>query len=153
MTTNAFISNNGIWNIKGENMKTDLTEMARKIVKECKGFIEANNYEVIKVEENYCELLGTLTETSTNHLGVAHGGYIFGLADTAAGIAAMTDGRTAVTISSNIDYLKAAKTKKLKAIATCTKNGKTISFFEVNIYDEAENLVAKSSLSYCYISK
>ena len=134
-------------------MKTDLTEMARKIVKECKGFIEANNYEVIKVEENYCELLGTLTETSTNHLGVAHGGYIFGLADTAAGIAAMTDGRTAVTISSNIDYLKAAKTKKLKAIATCTKNGKTISFFEVNIYDEAENLVAKSSLSYCYISK
>ena len=134
-------------------MKQDLTEMAKQLVKECHGFIEANNYEVLKVEENYCELLGTITETSTNHLGVAHGGYIFGLADTAAGIAAMTDGRTAVTISSNIDYLKAAKTKKLKAIATCTKNGKTISFFEVNIYDEAENLVAKSSLSYCYISK
>ncbi len=153
MKINAFISNNGIWNIKGDNMKTDLTEMARKIVKECKGFIEANNYELIKVEDYYCELLGTITETSTNHLGVAHGGYIFGLADTAAGIASMTDGRTAVTISSNIDYLKAAKTKTLKAIATCTKNGKTISFFEVNIYDEEENLVAKANVNYCYISK
>ena len=134
-------------------MKQDLTEMAKQLVKECHGFIEANNYEILKVEENYCELLGTVTETSTNHFGAAHGGYIFGLADTAAGIAAMTDGRTAVTISSNIDYLKAAKAKTLKAIATCIKNGKTISFFEVNIYDEDENLVAKANVNYCYISK
>lgn len=134
-------------------MKQDLTEMAKQLVKECHGFIEANNYEVLKVEENYCELTGTITETSTNHFGAAHGGYIFGLADTAAGIAAMTDGRTAVTISSNIDYLKAAKTKVLKAIATCTKSGKTISFFEVKIFDEEENLVAKANVNYCYISK
>lgn len=134
-------------------MKQDLTEMAKQLVKECHGFIEANNYEVLKVEENYCELLGTITETSTNNFGAAHGGYIFGLADTAAGIAAMTDGRTAVTISSNIDYIKAAKTKTLKAIATCTKNGKTISFFEVKIFDEEENLVAKANVNYCYISK
>lgn len=134
-------------------MKQDLTEMAKQLVKECHGFIEANNYEVLKVEENYCELTGTITETSTNHFGAAHGGYIFGLADTAAGIAAMTDGRTAVTISSNIDYIKAAKTKTLKVIATCTKNGKTISFFEVKIFDEEENLVAKANVNYCYISK
>ena len=134
-------------------MKRDLTEMAKQLVKECHGFIEANNYEVLKVEENHCELLGTITETSTNHFGAAHGGFIFGLADTAAGIAAMTDGRTAVTISSNIDYLKVAKTKTLKAIATCTKNGKTISFFQVKIFDEEENLVAKANVNYCYISK
>lgn len=134
-------------------MKQDLTEYARKLVKECHGFIEANNYEVLKVEDNYCELQGKMTETSTNHLGVAHGGYLFGLADTAAGIASMTDGRTAVTISSNIDYFKTAKTPKLKAIATCTKNGKTVSFFEVKIYDEEENLIAKANLNYCYIEK
>lgn len=134
-------------------MKQDLTEMAKKLVKDCRGFIEANNYEVVKVEDNYCELIGTITETSTNHFGAAHGGYIFGLADTAAGIAAMTDGRTAVTISSNIDYLKAAKTKKLKAIAMCTKSGKTISFFEVKIYDEEENIIAKANVNYCYIAK
>ena len=132
-------------------MKEDLTELAKQLVKECHGFIEANNYEVIKVEDNYCELLGTIKKTSTNHLGVAHGGYIFGLADTAAGIASMTDRRTAVTISSNIEYYKPAKTKTLKAIATCTKNGKTISFFEVHIYDEEENLIAKANLNYCYI--
>ncbi len=134
-------------------MNQDLTELAKKLVQDCHGFIEANNYEVLKVEENYCEMLGTITDTSTNHFKAAHGGYIFGLADTAAGIAAMTDGRTAVTVSSNIDYLKPATTKTIKAIATCTKNGKTISFFEVKIYDEEDNLIAKSNVNYCYISK
>lgn len=134
-------------------MNQDLTEMAKNIVKQSKGFIEANNYEVIKVEEHYCELLGTLTETSTNHLGAAHGGYIFGLADTAAGIATMTDGRTAVTISSNINYLKPAETSTIKAVASCIKKGKTISFFEVKIYDDKDNLIADANINYCYIEK
>lgn len=127
-----------------------LTKVAKEELKKCKGFIEANNYEIIKVEENYCELEGIITETSTNHLGTAHGGYIFGLADTAAGIAAMTDGRKAVTINSSIDYLKVGKSKKLKAIAKCIKNGSSISFFEVLIYDQ-ETLIAKANINYYYL--
>lgn len=127
-----------------------LTKLAKEQLKKCKGFIEANNYEIIKVEENYCELEGTITETSTNHVGTAHGGYIFGLADTAAGIAAMTDGRKAVTINSSIDYLKMGKGNKLKAIAKCVKNGASVSFFEVLIYDQ-ESLIAKANVNYFYI--
>ena len=130
---------------------TDLTILAKEQVKKCKGFIEANNYEILKVEENYCELEGTITESSTNHLGIAHGGYIFGLADTAAGVAAMTDGRNAMTINSSIDYLKVSKGNKLKAIAKCIKNGKTVSFFEVLIYDTEENLIAKANVNYFYL--
>lgn len=134
-------------------MNQNLTEMAKNLVKECHGFIEANNYEVIKVEDNYCEMIGTITKTSTNHFNTAHGGYIFGLADTAAGIAAMTDGRTAVTISSNINYLKPAATPTIKAVASCIKKGKTISFFEVKIYDDKDNLIADANINYCYIEK
>lgn len=129
----------------------DLTNEAKELFNEMKGFIKDNNFEVIEVRENYCKLKGIITESSKNHLDICHGGYIFGLADTAAGIAAMTDGRTAVTISSNIDYLKPASTKTLKAIATCTKSGKTISFFEVKVYDEEEKLIAKANINYCYI--
>ena len=69
--------------IKVEN----LTEYAKEQLKLCKGFIEANNYNVVLVKPNYCELEGIITSTSTNHLNIAHGGFIFGLADTAAGIA------------------------------------------------------------------
>ena len=130
----------------------DLTSYAKEILSKQEGFIKANNYEVVKVEEHYCELEGVLTQTSTNHLGIAHGGYVFGLADTAAGIAAMTDNRTAVTIDSNIQYLKVCKGSKLKAIAKCLKSGKNVSFFDVFIYDDEENLVAKASINYFYIN-
>lgn len=131
---------------------TDLTSYAKEVLKKQKGFISANNYEVIKVEEHYCELDGLITETSTNHLGIAHGGYVFGLADTAAGIAAMTDNRTAVTIDSSIQYLKAGKGPKLKAIAKCLKSGKSVGFFEVSIYDIDDNLIAKANINYFYMN-
>ncbi len=129
----------------------NLTEYAREQVKACKGFIEANNYEVIKVEPNYCELEGIITNTSTNHLNIVHGGYIFGLADTAAGIAAMTDGRNAVTINSSISYLKPSKGNKLKAIAKSIKNGKNVAFFEVSVYDDNDVLTSVANITYNYI--
>lgn len=117
------------------------------------GFIKANNYKIIKVEENYCELKGIITETSLNPFGIAHGGYIFGLSDTAAGIAAMSKGQKAVTINSTIDYFNMAKGKTLKAIAKCLKSGKNIANFEVFIYDEKETLIAKSNINYYYLDK
>lgn len=130
----------------------DLTKYAKEILEKQKGFIASNNYNIIKVDEYYCELEGLVTETSTNHLGTAHGGYVFGLADTAAGIAAMTDNRIAVTIDSSIQYLKPCKGNKLKAIARCLKNGKNVSFFEVSIYDTLDVLVAKASINYFYMN-
>lgn len=131
----------------------DLTNAAKEQLKNIKGFIANNNYNVIKVEKYYCELEGILTETSMNHLNIAHGGYIFGLADTAAGIAAISDGRNAVTIDSNINYFKPASGEKLIAIAKVLKSGKTISVFEVLISDAKDDLVAKSTITYSYINK
>jgi len=130
----------------------NLTELAKEQISNDKGFIKFNNYKIIKVEDNYCELEGILTEKSLNPFGIAHGGFIFGLADTAAGIAAMTDGRKAVTINSTIDYLNPGK-GNLKAIAKCLKSGKNIANFEVFIYDDKETLIAKSNINYYYLDK
>jgi len=131
----------------------NLTEIAKNNLGNDKGFIKTNNYKVLKVKENYCELEGKLTETSLNPFGIAHGGFIFGLADTAAGIAAMTDGRKAVTINSTIEYFNVGKGSTLKAIAKCLKSGKNISNFEVYIYDDNEKLIAKSNINYYYLNK
>jgi len=131
----------------------NLTELAIEQINNDKGFIKENNYKILKVEENYCELEGKVTETSLNPFGIAHGGYIFGLADTAAGIAAMTNGKKAVTINSTIDYFNMAKSNKIKAIAKCLKSGKNISNFEVFIYDDKETLIAKSNINYYYLDK
>ena len=91
---------------------------------------------------------GIITKTSLNHLNIVHGGYIFGLADTAAGIAAMTEGRNVVTIDSNINYLKKATGEKIIAIAKPLKTGKTISVYEVLINNENDELIAKATITY-----
>lgn len=132
---------------------TDLTSIAKERIKEIKGFIMSNNYNVIKVEENYCELEGIITETSINHIDIVHGGYIFGLADTAAGIAAMSNGFNIVTVDSHINYFKPGRGKKLVAIAKAIKVGKTISVYEVVVNDEKDDLIAKATMTYFNIDK
>ncbi len=127
--------------------------MAKEQLKNVKGFIAANNYNIIKVEENYCELEGKVTEHSYNPYGIVHGGYIFGLADTACGIAARSTGRTAVTSSASIEYLRACKSAKIKAVAKAIKVGSNLSFYEVFLYDTDDNLIAKSDMSYFYLDK
>lgn len=129
------------------------TKIAKDALKNDKGFIGNNNYNVIKVEENYCELEGIINESSLNNLGVAHGGYIFGLADTASGIAAMTNGGNVVTVDSNISYFKPAKGDRIIAKAKAIKVGKTISVFEVNIYDDLEEIVARATMTFYNIGK
>lgn len=131
----------------------NLTDQAKEIINNDTGYINNNNFKIIKVEENYCEIVGQLTESSLNPYNTAHGGYIFGLADTAAGIAAMTNGKKAVTINSTIDYINPGIGNSLRAIAKSIKTTNSLAFIEVVIYDETDNLVAKSTINYYYMNK
>lgn len=131
----------------------DLTGVAIEQLKDDKGFVFSNNYKVLKVEDNYCEMEGIVGESSKNPFGIVHGGYIFGLADTAGGIAAMTDLRTAVTINSSIEYLKSGRSDKILAKANAIKNGKNICVVEVSIFDTSDDMIAKAMITYFYINK
>ena len=130
----------------------DLTNKAKDRLADDKGFVNNNGYTVIKVEEHYCEMEALITDVSKNPFGIAHGGFIFGLADTAAGIAAMTDERVAVTINSSIDYLKPGKGDKLIAKASVVKSGKSISVVDVFIYDSGLELISKAVVTYFYMN-
>ena len=131
---------------------SDLTNRAKEILSSDNGYVKRNNYNIVKVEEHYCEMEAIISDSSKNPYGIAHGGFIFGLADTAAGIAAMTDERTAVTVNSNIDYLKSCKGDKLIAKASVVKPGKSIAVVDVLIYDSSLELVSKASVTYFYIN-
>lgn len=115
------------------------------------GFIENNNYEVLSVENGHCEMSAKITDTSLNPYNTAHGGFIFGLADTAAGLAAKSTGRNAMTLTSSINYLHAIRTGSIKAVANCIKDGKNISVYDVDLYDENDRLCVKSNFTYFYI--
>ncbi len=129
----------------------DLTDNAKKIFENIKGFISNNNYKILEVRECFCKLEGIITETSFNNLDIAHGGYIFGLADTAGGIAAMSTGKKVVTINSSISYIKPAKGDRLIAIAECIQKGSTICTYEIKIYNTKEELVSFAVMTYRYI--
>ncbi len=135
----------------------EMTKVAKDSLKDIKGFIGNNNYNVIKVEEGYCELEGVISETSYNNMNIVHGGYIFGLADTAAGIAALSNvfgsDVNIVTVDANINYFKPAKGERLVAKASVIKPGKTISVIEVEIYNDNNDMVAKSYMTFYYIYK
>lgn len=122
-----------------------------KMFSEQKGFIANNNIKVEEVKENYAKLSSTIEETSLNPYGIVHGGLLFGLADTAMGIAAKTTGQNAVTINSQIDYLKPGKGSKIVAIAEALKVGKTISVYKCNIYDEKEELISSVTGTFYFI--
>lgn len=114
------------------------------------GFIKNNNYKIISIDENMCKMEAKITDTSLNPFNIPHGGFIFGLVDTTAGLLANMFGK-AVTTNSTINYLNMTKGSKLIAEAKLIKKGKAITTCECNVYDEENKLVAKAILEYFYV--
>ena len=77
-----------------------------------------------------------------NPMGVVHGGALFTLADTVAGTAAFTTGRTSVTLDSSMQFLSAAKGDKVFCAAVPKKVGRTILVYDISITDSEKRLVA-----------
>jgi acyl-CoA thioesterase len=119
-----------------------MLELAKKTINETPGFIKHNNFKVEEVTNEYCKMSVELTENSVNPNGIAHGGLLFGLADTTMGLLARTTGRNIVTINAQIDYLKPGKGSQITCIAEPLKVGKTIAVYRANIYNEEKTLVS-----------
>lgn len=87
-----------------------------------------------------------------NVLGVIHGGCLFSLADTVSGAAAASHGGRVTTVNGSINYLKAGKdTSKIVAIAREIKYGKTLSVCDAQIFDERENLLATTTMTFFHL--
>ncbi len=126
-------------------------EEAIRQLEESSGFIKHNHFHVVEVDKGKQTILEVkLTEDALNPYGFAHGGLIFGLGDTAMGITARSTGRNAVTLNSNITYLRPTVGKTLKAEAEMIKNGKKTCYLRCNFYDEKNNLTAIMDASYYY---
>lgn len=115
------------------------------------GFIKNNHYSLVDLKQDYCVMEAEVTDDSLNPYGMVHGGFLFGLADTAAGVAARSSGRKAVTLSSHIEYLHACYGSKIKVVVESVKIGKTVSVYQASIYDDKECMVAKAIIDYFYI--
>ena len=132
------------------NKKNNLDD---KLLFDVGGFIKLHKYELVSFDNSLCVLSAPIINDSLNPYGMAHGGFIYGLMDSCAGIhIALETKRNAVTTSSSLNFIKASKGSKIIAKSKIIKAGKTISTIEVSTYDDKDQLVAIGIFNYYYIN-
>jgi len=128
-------------------------QLIKDYVENKKGFMKYNKMHVEEIKKNYAKMSADIDEDSLNPSNIAHGGLIFGLADSVMGMAARTNGKNVVTINSQIDYLRPGTGKKLTAIATPLKVGKTTAVFKSEIYTDENKLCATVTGTYYFLDR
>ena len=84
-----------------------------------------------------------LTEKHLNANGVAQGGLIFTLADTAFAVAANAGPRDAVTQSCTVNFLRPGSGSKLTAHASVFSSSRSVCCADVTVTDDRGREVAK----------
>ena len=80
---------------------------AEKIKHESNGFIRHNGIRIVSVDEERSVLEAEITDNSRNVWGSVHGGFLYTMADTAAGaFARIKYGRRNVTLNGSMNYLR-----------------------------------------------
>lgn len=119
-----------------------------------KNFRESNfslmlGIEFTDVSEGFATGELEIREDHMNVIGSVHGGCLFSLADTIAGVAAASHGDKLTTSSGNFHFLSPAlDCRKLIAEAKEIKNGRRTSVCDVDIKNENGKLLAKGTFSF-----
>ena len=117
-------------------MKKEVEELLNKD----KGFINNQNFKIEDCNEEFVKMSYEIKQEGMNPYDIVHGGVLFGLADTTSGVLAAIHNKKCVTTSATINYLSPAKKGKIYAVAKVLKEGKSIGYYIVDIYDEEDSV-------------
>ncbi|RRR50302.1 PaaI family thioesterase [Streptococcus suis] len=107
-----------------------------------------DDYQATMLNEKEVLLTTQVTEKSLNPYGMAHGGFLFTLADSVAGLTTVARGSYSVTLQSNIHYMKAAKLgDTLSVIGSCTHDRSRTKVVEVKIENQDKQPLASASFT------
>ena len=113
---------------------------------ELSGFARLIGYRLMRWELDYAEVVLEIGSQHLNRGGVAHGGALTSLIDTACGFAGCWappgESRAAVTLSLTTSFLAPAKSGRLFATARKTGGGRGVFFASAEIRDAAGVLIA-----------
>ena len=124
--------------------------MKEELEKLNNGFIKYHDFELVSLTKDKVTIKAPLDEKGMNPYGMAHGGLIYALGDTVMGVHCFSLGHQGVTLNASINYLNPGKGTSLIAESELIKEGRHISFFKANIYDENHNIVANMEANYYY---
>lgn len=102
------------------------------------------NIQFVKAENGNSEIKMIIDKKVLNPYQIVHGGAIFTLADSAAGIAALSFNEAYVTMDSYINFMNPGVGKELHATATTTYKGKDTCVVDVTIKNDKDVLIAKA---------
>ena len=115
-------------------------------------FASENGVRLISCENGVAVAEVSLEERHLNANGVAQGGLIFTLADTAFALLCNTDGRCAVGLQNSINFLRPGTGTKLTAAATLVHSGRTTCCADVLVTDDRGRSVAKMQCTGYYVT-
>lgn len=102
-----------------------------------------------KVEKGFAIGTVPMREDHQNVYGGMHGGCVFAMADTIAGIAAATYGHMVTTLDTNFNYLEAIRdTKEVICEARVVRHGGRITVLNVEVFDDKGKLVCNGGFTY-----
>jgi len=110
-------------------------------------FAEINGIVYGEITETTARAYIDVTEASLNLYGIIHGGLLFSLADSTAGMCAKANGDSSVTLAANINYLEAISTGRITAYANLIRRGKTTTVIDVTITSDQDVLLAKGTFT------
>lgn len=113
-------------------------------------YVDLNGIYLTDISKGYVEGEIVLRPELRNPAGILHGGVIATLVDTIAifGCGYLYETVTVTTVTMNISYLKPVKTGKVIAKGNVVSRGKSLSLWQVNVYDDAHNTLAVVSVTF-----
>lgn len=111
-------------------------------------FAAYNRMELEMVEPDRAVFRMEIRPESRNPFGMVHGGALYTLADNAAGVAAHTDGRTYVTQTSSLHFLRNQSAGTVRAEGRVRHRGSAICLTEVDLAGEGGVLLATGEFTY-----
>ena len=105
-------------------------------------FATENGAVIEEVDDHYARCTLRVEERHRNAMGAVMGGVYFTLADFAFAVAANWQEIGTVSLTSDIAYLGTAQGDRLTAEAVCVKNGRTTSYYRIEVKDEFGKLAA-----------
>ncbi|MDO5096114.1 MAG: PaaI family thioesterase [Peptostreptococcaceae bacterium] len=94
-----------------------------------------------------------IKENYTNFSKGLHGAVYYALADTLAGIASKTHGKSSVTLEGKMNFIRAAKEGKIHAVVEQINQGRATGVYEGRVYDKDDKLVASATYTFYMLDK
>lgn len=110
--------------------------------------------DILEMRLGYVKGKMMVTEEIMNPYGSIHGGCLYSLADIVTGLAACTYGMFSSTIDGAMEYIiPAMNTEYIICESVEIRQGKHVSIYEANIYDDKGQLVDKAKFTFYMMNR